>query len=79
MPVPGRLSGAAAVISRAGYMLRGAQVAVRIGVAVVGWHRGDPAMEFTQSLQQRHRDIPVLDARGGDHHHNQQQAQVVHD
>ncbi|WP_406280121.1 hypothetical protein [Streptomyces sp. NBC_00191] len=35
-------------------------------------------MEFTQSLQQRHRGIPVLDARGGDQH-RQPQAQAVHD
>jgi hypothetical protein len=33
-------------------------------------------VEFTQSLQQRHRGIPVGHARGGDQHH--QQAQAVH-
>ncbi|MGW1490433.1 hypothetical protein [Streptomyces sp. NPDC002402] len=32
-------------------------------------------MEFTQSLEQRHRGIPVLDARGGD----QYQAHAVND
>ncbi|HET6355404.1 hypothetical protein [Streptomyces sp.] len=32
-------------------------------------------MEFTQSLQQRHHGIPVLDARGG----GLQQGRAVHD
>ncbi|WP_406306830.1 hypothetical protein OHA61_37315 [Streptomyces sp. NBC_00885] len=32
-------------------------------------------MEFTQSLQQGHRGIPVLDARGG----GRQQAPAIHD
>lgn len=43
-----------------------------------GPHQGDPAREFTQSLQQQHRGIPVLDARGRDQR-RQQQAQAVHD
>ena len=53
----------------------GAGPSRRAAVSAVGPHQGDPAVEFMQSLQQRHHGIPVLDARGG----GRQQAKAVHD